>query len=1198
MCAVQAPGVVPGELPAAHQPPAARLHSTEESPEGSGTTVQVIASCKGSQQELAASIPVISPPAAAPAPSRCAHHGGGDDDDDDDAAAACSGGNVSSPLSAGTPRAFACCKVSSPQPCSKVAVAEERASGMACRSTLPVRVSLPPKAPRHPTAAVGISMNKGGSLKVAHASEAPTPQPVTPSYASAAATAQHAPPGTATHPSLDIPLLASAVAASKLGLVDQLSSALVSSSAVAVARDAEERTCLHYAAGYGHEECVGLLLDAGSDTRVRDINGDVPLHFAAIHGHPMCAYNIAKICPATCVMRNERGQTPVCVAVACERGEVLNAMLLACAGDGTAGVAVQAMRRLLASGAVPDTWAPNGSSALMLAAAANGTDALKVLLEAGATLELQDALGRSALMFAAGNTAADSLLALLDAGACIAQRDRRGRNVLDYAPEGSDVRRLLQGRLNELEAVAAKRQEDLLASLLEEDCCGDASKAAASSKAAKKKASKKAAKAVSKAKVVPGRADNLPAAAAAASAAPSGDSCLARALACPVTCTSAITGDAAAAAAAAISTPAVPVAEPAVSAAPDAGANAWQTVCKPSAKRQHGDGEVPFAPTVAASAMPPRPSRGVQAPVPKAGPARAAGASTAATPTAAKMGSRTGSSNSLTAHVHAATLDAMRLTRSSMSGQSASSSYDSMPPASSPVAQSLLIAARSKAVKSYQAPQHPASGFKAALMGAEAAAAEPPVPATPPAVSNVNATVAAPSIPVLTVAAPVPGAALKKAPWASSAASSSVLSHQQAMQQLPAPAGHAVGEVDAVIGLSPRSFPPLSASAVVGSSAIPVTTGSSADGGDTACAPCASNASVSSRTSAGACSGVTTAGSAGAAAMSSSPMSFGCDWSRPSPVDMWQAAFATSAGAPGSQRNLSASSSTSQLNGGGSLDGSQLGREVRPSLLSGPLAFSATSSSSPGSAIAAAAGPKAGSTKLPNKAPAAPEEPKQGGMETAKLRAENETLKRQLHQAQQHHCHELAEVLQDAAQHEVEAVEAALAQERLRITTNLLAIGLCPQAILAVISPPGHALSLGSDLSSSLATGTVGMTSHVPGSEVDAEVCLGAAAPVTTSTTSNLARSDAVPMPPIRRHGSKGGSEYGAGSGLLAGSFSTGIAGGGGSLCGGLGLAAMAPVVDPASNVESEDADDGWGMDLPACGDISALLAMSDDDDA
>lgn len=103
-------------------------------------------------------------------------------------------------------------------------------------------------------------------------------------------------------------------------------------------------------------------------------------------GHPQA-------CPAACLVKNARGQAPVDVAAACERGEVLNAMLLACAGDAGA-VAVRAMKQLLAAGAVPDTWAPNGSSALMLAAAANGVEALKVLLEGGATLELQDALGR------------------------------------------------------------------------------------------------------------------------------------------------------------------------------------------------------------------------------------------------------------------------------------------------------------------------------------------------------------------------------------------------------------------------------------------------------------------------------------------------------------------------------------------------------------------------------------------------------------------------------------------------------------------------------------------------------------------------------------------------------------------------------------------------------------------------------------
>lgn len=262
----------------------------------------------------------------------------------------------------------------------------------------------------------------------------------------------------------ELATIAAAVAAAKLGLADHLDSAIKTNKKSVSARDAEGRTCLHYAAGYGHEECVELLLSAHGDPKVKDINGDLPLHFAAIHGHPMCAYNISKSSPSTCLMKNARGLTAVDVAVACDRGEVLNAMLLACAGDGSP-VAVKAMGRLLSQGAVPDTWAPNGSSALMLAAAADGVEALKALLDHGATIELQDALGRSALMFAAGNSALNALKALLDAGASLAARDRRGRGVLDYAAEHSEVRRMLEEHLKELEEVAARRQRDLLASL-------------------------------------------------------------------------------------------------------------------------------------------------------------------------------------------------------------------------------------------------------------------------------------------------------------------------------------------------------------------------------------------------------------------------------------------------------------------------------------------------------------------------------------------------------------------------------------------------------------------------------------------------------------------------------------------------------------------------------------------------------------
>ena len=96
-------------------------------------------------------------------------------------------------------------------------------------------------------------------------------------------------------------------------------------------------------------------------------------------------------------------------------------MLLACSGDAST-VAVEAMQYLLQEGAVPDTWAPNGSSvsccgtwiyqalkhrhvlcaccfllcteiaclqALMLAASVDGIAAIQLLLKHGATIELQ-----------------------------------------------------------------------------------------------------------------------------------------------------------------------------------------------------------------------------------------------------------------------------------------------------------------------------------------------------------------------------------------------------------------------------------------------------------------------------------------------------------------------------------------------------------------------------------------------------------------------------------------------------------------------------------------------------------------------------------------------------------------------------------------------------------------------------------------
>ncbi|BDA50422.1 probable Ankycorbin at N-terminal half [Coccomyxa sp. Obi] len=259
-----------------------------------------------------------------------------------------------------------------------------------------------------------------------------------------------------------------AIGAAKSGLLSSLEECLGKEPGSLNRRDDKGRTCLHYAANYGFESCLDALMSRPElETDARDKAGDTALHLAAVNGFPMCAFNLTKAAPQTCLIANKAGQTAIDVAVSNDRGEVLNAMLLACAGINSPE-ALKSISALLEAGAVPDTWAPNGSSALMLAAAVDSVDALQVLLKNGATVELQDALGRTALMFAAGSGAIGALKALLDAGASMAARDRRSKGILDYAPPDSPVRTILEDRLKELEAAAEQLQAALLASLDEE----------------------------------------------------------------------------------------------------------------------------------------------------------------------------------------------------------------------------------------------------------------------------------------------------------------------------------------------------------------------------------------------------------------------------------------------------------------------------------------------------------------------------------------------------------------------------------------------------------------------------------------------------------------------------------------------------------------------------------------------------------
>ena len=83
------------------------------------------------------------------------------------------------------------------------------------------------------------------------------------------------------------------------------------------------RTCLHYAAGYGFEQALDVLLGReGIAVDAADKKGDTPLHLSAAQGHPMCAFNLTKAQPRGCLQANTAGQSPLDVAVACDRGEV------------------------------------------------------------------------------------------------------------------------------------------------------------------------------------------------------------------------------------------------------------------------------------------------------------------------------------------------------------------------------------------------------------------------------------------------------------------------------------------------------------------------------------------------------------------------------------------------------------------------------------------------------------------------------------------------------------------------------------------------------------------------------------------------------------------------------------------------------------------------------------------------------------
>lgn len=144
--------------------------------------------------------------------------------------------------------------------------------------------------------------------------------------------------------------------AAKSGNVKELRAALKSRSVNA--QDEKGYTALIYAAYYGNEEAVNLLLKQGADPCVRDKRGNTATLGAIFKGHLGIARTLMKSsCAVTA--KNDAGQTPLMFASLFGRISIL--------------------KDLLAKGAKPEETDQLGNSAISLAETQGNEEALKVL---------------------------------------------------------------------------------------------------------------------------------------------------------------------------------------------------------------------------------------------------------------------------------------------------------------------------------------------------------------------------------------------------------------------------------------------------------------------------------------------------------------------------------------------------------------------------------------------------------------------------------------------------------------------------------------------------------------------------------------------------------------------------------------------------------------------------------------------------
>jgi len=219
--------------------------------------------------------------------------------------------------------------------------------------------------------------------------------------------------------------------------------------------DGEQRTALRAACWAGHLECVRTLLDSGAEINHMDSEGRTSLIAACYMGHISCVRELI-IWGADIEIMDQDGRTALSVAVTCDSESAAKLVtllldnganpnqsdrdsmtpLLIAAFEGKANVC----EILLENGADVDHADKEGKTALFAAASMGHLDILNILLFWGCYVDGIDCEGRTVLSVAAAEGSASVVQVLLDRGLDEQHRDNAGWGPLHYAAfEGHSI---------------------------------------------------------------------------------------------------------------------------------------------------------------------------------------------------------------------------------------------------------------------------------------------------------------------------------------------------------------------------------------------------------------------------------------------------------------------------------------------------------------------------------------------------------------------------------------------------------------------------------------------------------------------------------------------------------------------------------------------------------------------------------------